>query len=84
MLYMVQSIPWQQQQVDWRIEIFPKEYLQKYQIVQTRFLRKEKLDKLLGKLEISGQTESAYFYGIMDICRASQLAYCWQHWYGIK
>jgi hypothetical protein len=32
-----------------------------------RFLCKEKLKKLLGKLEISGKTESAFFCGICII-----------------
>jgi hypothetical protein len=33
-------------------------------IVRIRFLCKEKLEKLPGKLENSGKTESAFFYGI--------------------
>jgi hypothetical protein len=33
-------------------------------IVRTRFLGKEKLEKLPGKLENSGKTESAFFYEI--------------------
>jgi hypothetical protein len=33
-------------------------------IVRIRFLGKEKLEKLPGKLENSEKTESAFFYGI--------------------
>jgi hypothetical protein len=32
-------------------------------IIRMRFLCKEKLEKLPGKLENSGKTESAFFYG---------------------
>jgi hypothetical protein len=32
--------------------------------VRIRFLGKEKLKKLPGKLENSGETESAFFYGV--------------------
>jgi hypothetical protein len=44
-------------------------FLKMFVIVRIRFLWKKKLEKLPGKLENSGKTETAFFYGIfvMDI-----------------